>query len=103
MDAFWYMKKNKEGLTLKESEIEKIHMPSNSGLPFVMCVFFGIAGFFLVFEAHIAAVVAAVGIIAGLIVRSFDYNDGYHVTVDEISKTERTWRNVEGEVHNHVS
>ncbi|MFZ3589669.1 cytochrome aa3 quinol oxidase subunit I [Bacillus sp. DJP31] len=103
MDAFWYMKKTNEGLTLKESEIEEIHMPSNSGLPFMMCVFFGIAGFFLVFEAHIAAIVAGVGIIAGLIYRSFDYNDGYHVSVDEVAKTERTWRNVEGEVNNHVS
>ncbi len=103
MDAFWYMKKNNEGLTLKESVVEEIHMPSNSGLPFVMSLFFGIAGFFLVFEAHIAAIVAAIGIIAGLIIRSFDYNDGYHVSVNEIKKTESTWRNAEGEVHNYVS
>jgi cytochrome aa3-600 menaquinol oxidase subunit 1 len=102
MDAFWYMKKNNEGLTLKESEVEEIHMPSNSGLPFVMSVAFGITGFFLVFEWHIAAVVAAVGIFAGLVVRSFDYNDGYHVHVEEINEQERSWRNVEGEVHNHV-
>lgn len=102
-DAFWYMKKNNEGLTLKDSEIEEIHMPSNSGLPFIMCVLFGVAGFFLVFEWHILAAITALGIVAGLIYRSFDYNDGYHIHVDEIKKTESAWRNVEGEVHNHVS
>lgn len=78
-------------------------MPSNSGLPFFMCVVFGIAGFFLVFEWNIAAAIAAIGIIAGLIYRSFDYNDGFHVRVDEIIKTERNWKKVDKEVNNHVS
>ncbi len=103
IDAFWHMKKNNEGLTLKDSEIEKIHMPSNAGLPFIMCVFFGIAGFFLVFEWQIATIIASLGIIAGLIYRSFDYNDGYYIPVDEIRETERSWRNKKGEVNKHVS
>ncbi|MRH44586.1 cytochrome aa3 quinol oxidase subunit I [Aquibacillus halophilus] len=101
-DAFWQMKKNNEGLTLKDSEIEEIHMPSNSGQPFMMCVIFGVVGFFLVFEWFIPAAIASVGIIVGLIYRSFDYNDGYHIPVEEISKTESTWRNEKGEVHKHV-
>lgn len=92
LDAFWHMKKNNIGLTLKEEEVKDIHMPSNSGLPFIMCVVFGVAGFFLVFEWHLAAIVAALGIFAGLIVRSFDYNDGYHIHADEIIQTERAWR-----------
>ncbi|MFS1515940.1 cytochrome aa3 quinol oxidase subunit I [Bacillus sp. SCS-151] len=103
LDVFWHMKKNKEGLDLKGNEIEEIHMPSNSGLPFYMAVVFGIAGFFLVFEWHIAAAIAAVGIFAGLIIRSFDYNDGYHIPVEEIKETEKSWRNKAEEVNNHVS
>lgn len=102
-DAFWYMKKHNEGLGLKDHDIEEIHMPSNSGLPFIMCVMFGIVGFFLVFEWHIAAAIAALGIVAGLIARSFDYNHGYHIGVDEIKKMERTWRSTEGEVYTRVS
>ncbi|MGM0846408.1 MAG: cytochrome aa3 quinol oxidase subunit I [Bacillota bacterium] len=102
-DAFWYMKKHNEGLALSDSDIKKIHMPSNSGLPFIMCVFFGIAGFFLVFEWQIATLIASLGIIAGLIYRSFDYNDGYYVSVDEIKEIERSWRNKKGEVNKHVS
>jgi len=102
-DAFWYMKKNNEGLTLKDDEIEEIHMPSNSGLPFLMCVAFGIVGFFLVFEWHLLAAISSILIIAGLIYRSFDYNDGYHIHKDEIKETEKAWRNTEGKVNNHVS
>ncbi|GCL73115.1 MULTISPECIES: cytochrome aa3 quinol oxidase subunit I [Paenibacillus] len=101
-DAFWHMKKNNVGLTLKKEEIEEIHMPSNTGLPFIMCVVFGITGFFLVFEWHMAAAVAAVGIIVGMIVRSFDYDDGYHVHKEEIEMTEQAWRNREGEVNRYV-
>ncbi|WP_409253362.1 cytochrome aa3 quinol oxidase subunit I [Bacillus sp. SCS-153A] len=103
IDAFWYMKKNNEGLTLSDSDIKKIHMPSNAGLPFIMCVFFGIAGFFLVFEWQLATIIASLGIIAGLIYRSFDYNDGYYIPVEEIKEVERSWRNKKGEVNKHVS
>ncbi|MCM3217578.1 cytochrome aa3 quinol oxidase subunit I [Niallia taxi] len=93
LDAFWHMKKkDKDALVLKENELEEIHMPSNSGLPFIMCVIFGAAGFFMVFEWIPLAAIAAAFIFVGLLVRSFDYNDGYHVKVDDIKKIERAWR-----------
>lgn len=92
LDAFWHMKKNKTDMTVRKEDLEEIHMPSNTGLPFIMCVVFGLAGFLLVFEWHIAALVATLGILAGLAVRSFDYNEGYHVHTDEIYETELTWR-----------
>lgn len=103
MDAFWYMKKHNEGLELEDSEIKEIHMPSNSGQPIIMAIFFGVAGFFLIFEWKTAALIASIGIFAGLILRSFDYNDGFHVKVDEIKKTEKAWRSLDKEVKNHVS
>jgi len=103
LDAFWYMKKQNKGLELNENELEEIHMPNNSGLPFVMAIVFGIAGFFLIFEWKIAALVALVGIFACLIFRSFDYKDGFHVPIDEIKKIEKAWRKVDKEVKNHVS
>jgi cytochrome aa3-600 menaquinol oxidase subunit I len=102
LDAFWHMKKRNSGLILKEEEIEEIHMPSNSGLPFYMAVMFGITGFFLVFEWHLAAAVAAIGIVIGLIIRSFDYDEGYHVSVEEIKNIESRWRKVEGGVKHHA-
>ncbi|MFO1443756.1 cytochrome aa3 quinol oxidase subunit I [Bacillus sp. Bva_UNVM-123] len=103
LDEFWYMKKEKHGLTLKDSELEEIHMPNNSGLPVFMGGVFFVAGFFLVFEWHIAAAIATIGIFAGLIIRSFDYNNGYHVKIKDIKAIEKSWRTKDGEVHNHVS
>jgi cytochrome aa3-600 menaquinol oxidase subunit I len=100
-DAFWHMKKKNEGLVLKDGDLEEIHMPSNSGLPVIMCAVFGLVGFFLVFELHILALITAIGILIGLAVRSFDYNEGYHVLVDEIKETEKAWRSVEGEVNKY--
>ncbi|WP_147532767.1 cytochrome aa3 quinol oxidase subunit I [Bacillus marasmi] len=103
LDAFWYMKKNNIDMHYEDKEYKEIHMPSNTGLPFIMSVVFGVAGFFLVFEWKIAAAVASIGIIACLIARSFDYNDGYHVQIDEIIQTEGKWKKVDEEVKNHVS
>ncbi|MNJ03695.1 putative quinol oxidase subunit 1 [compost metagenome] len=61
-------------------------------------VFF-VAGLFLVFELHILAlIVTVVGIFGGLIARSFDYDEGFHIHKDEIKRTEKAWRSVEGEV-----
>lgn len=102
LDEFWHMKKQQRGLTLRKEEIEEIHMPSNSGLPVISSAIFGIVGFLLVFEWQVAALVGAVGILITLIVRSFDYNNGYHVHVEEIEETEKAWRNKEGEVHRYV-
>lgn len=91
IDAYWTMKK--EGKTgLMKEEIEPVHMPSNSGIPFFMGVVFTIVGLFLVFEWLIPALVTSVLIGVGLLMRSFDYDDGYYVGVDEVKKTEQSWR-----------
>ncbi|RXJ01777.1 cytochrome aa3 quinol oxidase subunit I [Anaerobacillus alkaliphilus] len=91
IDAYWKMKK--EGTTgLIKEEIEPVHMPSNSGIPFFMGVVFTIVGLFLVFEWLIPALIASFLIFVGLIMRSFDYDDGYYVGVDEVTKTEQSWR-----------
>ncbi len=101
LDEFWHMKKKGEGLTLKESELEEIHMPRNSWLPVYMGGVFMVAGFLLVFELHIAALVALVGVVVGLIIRSFDYDEGYHVHIDEIAYREKAWRSMEKEVNKY--
>jgi cytochrome aa3-600 menaquinol oxidase subunit 1 len=86
-DAFWYMKKNGES-HVDTKNLKPIHMPSNTGLPFIMSIFFFIAGFGLVFEWIPVVIVGAIGIVIGLFMRSFDYDQGYYISVDEIKKTE---------------
>ncbi|MBS4162000.1 cytochrome ubiquinol oxidase subunit I, partial [Klebsiella pneumoniae] len=87
-DAFWKMKEDKVDIH-PESKFKKIHMPSNSGRPFIMSLFFGFAGFGLVFEWYWMGVVGLIGVFLCMILRSFEYDDGYYVSVEEIKETER--------------
>ncbi|WP_195573868.1 cytochrome aa3 quinol oxidase subunit I [Paenibacillus sp. 1001270B_150601_E10] len=90
LDCFWNMKKGKEKLF--EGEIEEIHMPSNSGQPFVLGVIFFILGFALVFSWWVPAIVGGLGVLVMLAVRSFERDHGYHIPVSEIKKTEQRLR-----------
>ena len=91
MDAYWKMKE--EGIDPNKIEkYEKIHMPSNTALPFVMGCFMFLAGFGLVFEWFWMGIVGGIGIFACMAFRSFDYNDGYYVSVEEIEETEKRAR-----------
>ena len=83
-DAFWYMKKRGETVTPAAEDIKPIHMPSNSGVPIIASGFFGLAGFALVFSWFWLAAIGGIGILACLIYRSFDYDEGYYISVDEI-------------------
>ncbi|WAA12490.1 cytochrome aa3 quinol oxidase subunit I [Fervidibacillus halotolerans] len=91
IDAFWYMKKEKKGLELRKSDIKPIHMPAKSWIPVYMGAAFFVFGFVLVFEWHILSVIFGLSVLAGLAFRSFDYDSGYYVPVEEIIETEK-WR-----------
>ena len=78
--------KNAEKQLHQREDIKPIHMPSNSGVPIIASGFFGLAGFALVFSGS-GLRIGGVGILACLIYRSFDYDEGYYISVDEI-KTE---------------
>ncbi|AHD07497.1 cytochrome aa3 quinol oxidase subunit I [Paenibacillus larvae] len=83
LDAFWHMKMEKKKWIVKDN-LQPIHMPSNSGVPFVMGVFFFIAGFGLVFEWFPMAIAGGIGVILTMIIRSFDYDQGFYVPLEEI-------------------
>ncbi|MFC4306629.1 cytochrome aa3 quinol oxidase subunit I [Cohnella boryungensis] len=85
LDAFWKMKKDGHPGTTEPAEaIVPIHMPSNSGKPFIMSLFFFISGFGFVFEWYGMAIAGLVGVFVILILRSLDQDKGYYVSVDEI-------------------
>ncbi|ASS97875.1 MULTISPECIES: cytochrome aa3 quinol oxidase subunit I [Geobacillus] len=92
LDAYWVMKKKYGGFHVKEEDLKPIHMPSNSGRPFWMSVAFFVAGFGLVFKWFALAIVGALFIVLGLILRSFEDDDGYYIPVDEIKRMERAAR-----------
>lgn len=87
------MKLKQEGkTTFEEDKVEPIHMPSNTGQPFIMMAFMFVSGFGLVFEWMWMAIGGLLAVFVMMIIRSFDYDEGFHVDVDEIKRTERSAR-----------
>jgi cytochrome aa3-600 menaquinol oxidase subunit I len=85
-EAVWDAKHN--GKTLFKGEYEEIHMPNNSGLPFIMSCIFFVLGFAMVFSFWILAIIATLGILGCMVYRSFEKDDGHHISVEEIKETE---------------
>jgi cytochrome aa3-600 menaquinol oxidase subunit 1 len=85
-EAFWDSKK--KGFTLFKGKLEKIHMPNNSGVPFIMGSVFFIWGFAFVFGMWIIAILATIGIFACLAYRSFEKDHGRYISIKEIEETE---------------
>ncbi len=86
-EAFWDAKKN--GHTLFKGDYEKIHMPNNSGVPFIMSCIFFVWGFSLVFSLWIPAIITTIGILACLAYRSFEKDHGRYISVEEVEETEK--------------
>ncbi|MFT4415916.1 cytochrome aa3 quinol oxidase subunit I [Fredinandcohnia humi] len=86
-EAFWDAKKN--GQELCKGEFEKIHMPNNSGVPFILgFIIFFAWGFSFVFAMWIPLIIATIGIFACLAYRSFEQDHGRYISVEEVKKTE---------------
>ncbi|MGG6313737.1 cytochrome aa3 quinol oxidase subunit I [Paenibacillus macerans] len=91
LDPFWEAKKS--GKSLYTDKIEEIHMPNNSGQPIILGIIFFFFGFFMVFSWWVPAMIAGLGIVVMLAVRSFERNHGRHIPVSEIIKTEQALSN----------
>ncbi|WP_019153597.1 cytochrome aa3 quinol oxidase subunit I [Robertmurraya massiliosenegalensis] len=85
--AFWDFKKN--GHALFEGSVEKIHLPNNSGLPFVMSTIFFVWGFAFVFAIWPLVILSTIGIFACMTYRSFEKDHGRYISVSEIKDTEK--------------
>jgi len=85
-EPFWDAKQ--KGLDLFKGDYQEIHMPNNSGVPFIMSCFFFVFGFALVFSMWYIAIFALIGIFACMAHRSFEIDHGHHISVKEIKETE---------------
>ncbi|WP_018749928.1 cytochrome aa3 quinol oxidase subunit I [Paenibacillus sanguinis] len=95
LDPFWQAKKSGKSL-YADGKFEEIHMPNNSGQPVILGAIFFFFGFFMVFSWWAPAIVAGIGIIIMLAVRSFERDHGRHIPVNEIIKTEKALANRAG-------
>ncbi|WZY01440.1 cytochrome aa3 quinol oxidase subunit I [Bacillus sp. FSL W7-1360] len=90
-DAFWDWKEN--GIDPNNiSSYEKIHMPNNTWISPVMCLMMFIASFALVFSWFWLASLGALGIIVCMILRSFEEDDGYYVSAEQVAAIEKQQR-----------
>ncbi len=88
-DAWLLMKQEMEkGKKIETTKLEPIHMPKNSGIPFIMSVFWFIAGFGLTFNWVWMGIVGLIGVGICLLARSFQYDTDYYIPVDEVKRTE---------------
>lgn len=93
-EALWDYKK--KGHNLFPDKLEEIHMPNNSGMPFIMSVLFFIGAFGLIFSMIPLAIVALIGIFVCMALRSFEQDHGHHISVKEIEETEKRLRGAKG-------
>jgi cytochrome aa3-600 menaquinol oxidase subunit 1 len=89
-EAFWDAKKH--GHELFPGKYEKIHMPNNSGVPFIMSCIFFVWGFSFVFSLWIPLILTTIGIFVCMGLRSFEKDHGHYISVDEIEETENNLR-----------
>jgi cytochrome aa3-600 menaquinol oxidase subunit 1 len=88
VDAWWHMKQRKRKQPWELRPLKPIHMPNNSGRPFIMSIWFFIAGFGLVFEWYWMGIIGLLGVLYCMVKRSFEYDDHHYIQVDEIERTE---------------
>lgn len=91
IDQYWEDKQRraKEGHKHPEYlDYQDIHMPKNTAVGFIIAMFSGIFGFSMVWHMWIFAIIGFVGIIATVIVRTFNTKTDYYVKAETVKKTE---------------
>jgi cytochrome o ubiquinol oxidase subunit 1 len=89
-DAFWVAKQEKMANpnAVMKPDYQDIHMPKNTATGFMIAMFSGLFGFAMIW--HITWLIAAgfIGILATIIMRSFNLNIDYYLKADEVEKFE---------------
>lgn len=72
--------------------IEPIHMPGNSGIPFIKSFCWFVAGFGFVFNWMWMAIPGLIGVAVCMLVHSFTYDNDYYIPAEEVIRTEAEMR-----------
>ncbi|WP_338471457.1 cytochrome aa3 quinol oxidase subunit I [Niallia sp. XMNu-256] len=82
----------KKGHELFPGEYKEIHMPNRSGAPFIFGAIFFVWGFSFVFAIWPLVIISTIAFFTVMAIRSFEKDDGHHITVEEIEETETKLR-----------
>ncbi|KAA9017070.1 cytochrome aa3 quinol oxidase subunit I [Niallia endozanthoxylica] len=85
-EPLWDAKKRKH--VLFPGKLDKIHMPNNSGVPFILASIFFVWGFSFVFAIWPLVIISTIGIFACLAHRSFEKDHGRYISLEEVTETE---------------
>ncbi|GLR25115.1 cytochrome o ubiquinol oxidase subunit I [Limnobacter litoralis] len=85
-DAWAQMKK--EGYKRPTQEFVDIHMPKNTAAGFVISAFAAVIGFAVIWHMWLVAGLGFVGMMASIIIHTFNYKRDYYIPVDQVVKTE---------------
>lgn len=91
IDAFWEMKKS--GEDKKKPKYEDFHTPKNTSLGIFTALFCFIIGFAMVWHIFWLAILALIGAIAMIVIRSFDDETEYLLSKLKVQKIEEDLRN----------
>ncbi len=86
-DAYWEMKQ--KGLKPETRPYQDIHMPSNTGVGFIIAVFGGLFCFGMIWHIYWMIGLGLAGVIVTAIARTFDQHTDYYVPAAEVEKIER--------------
>lgn len=84
-DAFWEMKQNKTQHHEKPKYID-IHLPKNTGFGIYIAGFAFLFGFAVIWHFWLIALVAVVGVVVCVIVRSLDTDTEYRISAAELER-----------------
>jgi len=85
-EPLWDAKKRKH--VLFPGKLNKIHMPNNSGVPFILGTIFFVWGFSFVFAIWPLVIISTIGIFTCLAFRSFEKDHGRYISLEEVTETE---------------
>ncbi|MCL6516996.1 cbb3-type cytochrome c oxidase subunit I [Alicyclobacillus sp.] len=89
-DEWWERKRRGEqdAFLPRPEAIHDIHMPKNSGVPFLMGLCFFIAGFGFTFGWMVVGALGLLGVLACLAHRSLDQHPDHDIPAEEVRRTE---------------
>ncbi len=89
-DPFWELKQNSTA-EQPTRQYQDIVMPKNTGFGFFVALLSFLAGFAIIWQITWLILIAVLGIILLVILRSFDDNTEYILEASEIAKMEQAW------------
>jgi cytochrome o ubiquinol oxidase subunit 1 len=85
-DAWWDMKKN--GYVRPTDGFIAIHMPKNTGAGAILAGLSTVFGFAAIWHMWPLAILAFLALVVATIVHTFNYKRDYHISADEVVRTE---------------